>query len=225
MIGQRRLAKAGKEAVICKNRFFALPEPTFRYVFNLLSGKKVLDLGCRDGKYLSLLTPDSIGLDLDFQALKFCRTRGLKVVRADLNEWNLPFRRSTFDAVLLSHVLEHVEAPVQLLKKVNPLLRPEGLLVIGLPVEGGIVGLKYRYYNGPEGHLYSFSLHNLQKPLRITGYIPGEIYFSLVKIGRRRTLCLLNDVLQKIPDDLLLHLSSTYLMIAYKISELNTKND
>src|SRR6201999_2092727 len=39
----------------------------------------------------------------------------------------------TFDAIIMEHVLEHVEDPVAILRLATPWLAPDGVIVVGVP--------------------------------------------------------------------------------------------
>lgn len=88
--------------------------------------------------------------------LEIRRRKQLTALTANINEgW--PFIDKCFDTVLLSHVLEHVEAPIQLLRTTYRILCDRGILVIGLPAENSLADPlgKNCYY---KGHIYSFTL-------------------------------------------------------------------
>jgi len=152
---------------------------SFRYVQRWFGSLPVLDLGCAKGAYLAQFAPGSIGVDVSRPNLEHCRTLGLHVTKADLNQ-ELPFAAESFPAVLCSHALEHVDAPINLLRECRRVLQPEGLLVLGLPIETSLVnwmrGQRYFYHH--PGHLYSFSLENIEILLRKTGFRIVRFYFE-----------------------------------------------
>ena len=49
----------------------------------------------------------------------------------------IPFDDKSFDSVLLDNVLEHIESPSLLFKEIRRVLKPDGLLLIGVPGEKG----------------------------------------------------------------------------------------
>jgi len=187
--------------------YFRLSNPIFRYVHKLLKDKKGIDLGCSKGDYLTILGQKYIGVDISYQDLMIAKQRGCIVLMADLN-LGLPFKKRSVEAIFMSHVLEHIENPVALLREANRVLKEEGILVVGLPIEGGLYTLKNDYFgceNNPRGHLYSFSVRNLEVLLRRTGF--GDInalYFQIVKIRWRPSLARLHDLLQRFPCKVLL---------------------
>jgi SAM-dependent methyltransferase len=152
---------------------------SFRYVRPWFGSLPVLDLGCAKGPYLRQFAPGSLGIDVSRPNLEHCRRLGLRVMAADLNR-ELPLPSESYPAILCSHALEHVDAPINLLRECHRILQPEGLLVLGLPIESSLVnwvrGQKYFYHHA--GHLYSFSLENIDVLLMKTGYEIIRFYFE-----------------------------------------------
>ncbi len=74
------------------------------------TGKRVLDLGCRDGQLTEFFAKGNtvIGADVDSQALDRIRARlGIEALWLDLNtEW--PFEEEAFDAIVSCEILEHL---------------------------------------------------------------------------------------------------------------------
>src|SRR5579872_3225094 len=127
---------------------------SFSLVAPFLLGRCIADLGCNTGYYLRLGGTGSQGLDVSEPNVAACRAQGLTCTRHDLNRTPLPLPDGAFDLVLLSHVLEHVHAPIRLLLEANRILRPHGQVLIGLPIEDSLYSrLRMDYYGGPEGHI------------------------------------------------------------------------
>ena len=124
---------------------------------NLHLKGKVLDVGCGIGDMLSY-RKNTIGLDVNPLNVDFCKNRQLEVYVMEPNV--IPFGDETFDTVLLDNVLEHIEKPSLLFKEMRRVLKPNGLLLIGVP---GIKG-----YQSDDDHkvfydekkLYALALKN-----------------------------------------------------------------
>jgi SAM-dependent methyltransferase len=98
------------------------------------SAAKLLEIGCGSGRQLEFLRQlgwQAEGLDLDPAAVKAASARGLTVHAGSLKEQRFP--DGSFDAVVSSHVIEHVHDPVGLLRECGRILRPGGRLVIVTP--------------------------------------------------------------------------------------------
>ena len=79
-----------------------------------------LDLGCGRNK-----RPGTVGVDSN-------RDTAADVI-ADINRGALPFRDSSFDRVLLVHVIEHVENVISTIEEVHRLTQPGGTILIETP--------------------------------------------------------------------------------------------
>ena len=92
---------------------------------------RVLDVGCGAGEKLALLAEHGWtveGQDVDPAAAQHARERHRVTVHlGDLRSLQLP--AGSYDAIVMSHVLEHVHDPRALLQECRRLLAPGGLLV------------------------------------------------------------------------------------------------
>lgn len=95
---------------------------------------KALDIGCGIGDMLSYRR-NTFGLDVNPLNVDFCKKRKLNAYLMKPNM--IPFDDKSFDSVLLDNVLEHIESPSLLFKEIRRVLKPDGLLLIGVPGEKG----------------------------------------------------------------------------------------
>lgn len=91
---------------------------------------KTLDVGCGIGDMLSFRS-NTVGVDINPHNVAYCKELGhdAQVMLPDL----LPFRDTSFDSVLLDNVLEHIAEPTPLLAEIHRVLRPQGVVLIGVP--------------------------------------------------------------------------------------------
>ena len=80
-----------------------------------------LDFGCGVGELLARLPSGSLGVEYNPATVSFCRAQGLDVVAYDgfLDDWalsTLPAQRR-FTSMVISHVLEHLEQPADVLAR------------------------------------------------------------------------------------------------------------
>ena len=171
----------------------------FKYVLPSVRDKKVLDLGCGTGVYLSKFGDGSIGVDFSIPNLKKICLRNLTGVRADLDR-RLPFRNGSFEAVFCSHVLEHVVSPLELLREASRVLKHEGIIIIALPVERSLarIVLGDHYFWGHPTHLYGFSLEGVKRLLSFSGFKYQIHFIDLPGVRKIRSLWML-DLFQKLP--------------------------
>jgi 2-polyprenyl-3-methyl-5-hydroxy-6-metoxy-1,4-benzoquinol methylase len=96
---------------------------------------RLLDVGCGDGEFLHRMTQlgwKGQGIDFDAAAIAAGRQKyGLDLMTGDFQ--SARFDEKDFDAVTMSHVIEHVPDPVGCLEKCRDLLRPGGRLIVTTP--------------------------------------------------------------------------------------------
>ena len=84
-------------------------------------GTRVLDLGCGDGQFLSLLFARKYahgkGVEKDEAKVRNCQARGLPVKRGDIEEGLSDFADRTFEFVVLNQVLDKPQLPLPVLKE------------------------------------------------------------------------------------------------------------
>ena len=97
---------------------------------------KVLDVGTSTGSNLRLLNnmgfEDVTGLDLNPEAIRFCAEKGLGDVKLGDVE-NLPFENETFDLILATDIIEHVDDDGRAVRELQRVLTPGGKLLITVP--------------------------------------------------------------------------------------------
>jgi SAM-dependent methyltransferase len=100
---------------------------------------KVLDIGTGMGDSL-LYLKNEINKNAEYFAIEssdYCITQlkknGINILANDVNgNWSIN-NKEKFDFVNMRHVLEHFSDPVAVLKKVNEVLKPNGVLYIAVP--------------------------------------------------------------------------------------------
>jgi SAM-dependent methyltransferase len=146
-----------------------------RMVFFLepLPGGRLLDVGCGDGHSLAELRAlgwEAEGVDFDPLAAKAAEARGIRVRVGSLEAQRYP--DATFDAVTMSHLIEHVPDPVALLAECRRVLKPEGRLVAVTPNVDSLGHARFgRDWRGlePPRHLQIFSATALERAARRAG--------------------------------------------------------
>jgi 2-polyprenyl-3-methyl-5-hydroxy-6-metoxy-1,4-benzoquinol methylase len=154
---------------------------------------KLLDLGCGDGRFLVLMRDagwEVEGIEPDPEAAKAAeRELGTSVTVGNLEDAGFP--DESFDAVTLSHVIEHVYDPVALLAECRRVLKPSGSVVIVTPNIRSLGHQKFRsFWRGlePPRHFHVFSsgalrvcceraglrVHTLRTSARSAGFIWKE---------------------------------------------------
>lgn len=96
-------------------------------------GKRLLDVGCGDGDFASLVADrfeELHGVDFAGVALERARARGVRTETVDLDKDSLPYADGFFDAVACLDVVEHVYDPVRLMRECRRVIAPDGRFVI-----------------------------------------------------------------------------------------------
>jgi 2-polyprenyl-3-methyl-5-hydroxy-6-metoxy-1,4-benzoquinol methylase len=137
-------------------------------VMNLEASEKerLLDIGCGCGEFLARMRDlgwETTGLDPDREAVKVAREHfGLIVHEGTLE--NLDFQEESFQAITMNHVIEHVDDPIESLKKCRLLLKRNGKLVIVTPNMEGLGSQLFKkawFPLDPPRHFYLFSVSTL----------------------------------------------------------------
>jgi len=138
-------------------------------------GAKLLDIGCGNGAFLrsaSLLGWDAQGMDPDPKAVAAAHKRGFTVNHGGLPRTGLQDRK--FDAVTLSHVIEHVHDPVGALREVHRILKPGGKVWMATPnMDSTSHRLFQCQWRGlePPRHLVIFNASSLKLACERGGFI------------------------------------------------------
>jgi 2-polyprenyl-3-methyl-5-hydroxy-6-metoxy-1,4-benzoquinol methylase len=113
---------------------------------HLKEGSRILEIGCGAGNLLvqaSVRGSYPVALDLSMQALTFVRSR-LQEVNAGPDRLSgfactqsigefLPLAEGSFDCVILSEVIEHLEQPRTSIREASRVLHPGGRLLVTTP--------------------------------------------------------------------------------------------
>jgi len=135
---------------------------------------RVLDIGCATGTLLSSLREggwETAGVEINrFQAEYSRSSRKLDILGMPLEENSLP--PSSFNMVIASHLLEHLNNPFALVQEVHRILMPGGRFFVTTPnIEGfqaKLFGSRWR--SAIFDHLYLFSVKTLSKLLGQAGF-------------------------------------------------------
>ena len=102
--------------------------------------KLILDMPCGRGFYLNMFRYVSqcklIGAELDWDVIRKAQRNVADLPDIALNNCNiyaLPYAENTFDAVILSEILEHIDDDVAGLKEIYRVLKPGGVVAVTVP--------------------------------------------------------------------------------------------
>lgn len=147
-----------------------------------MAGGRLLDVGCGNGNFIEFAQRagwQAAGVDNDPVAVATARVRGLNVVEGTLDL--LDGESACYDRITLSHVLEHVFDPWDMLARCHRLLKPGGVLWLETPntnARGHSVFGPYWRGLEPPRHLQLFSRAPLRDKLVEFGFVDIEDRFS-----------------------------------------------
>ena len=149
-------------------------EAAAMYLPRPAAGGRVLDVGCGSGVLLARMKSfgwETHGIEVDANAVQAARARGLDIRHGQLAECAFP--ENHFDAVHLSHVIEHVYDPKALLRECHRVLKPGGTLVVLTPntASWGHRRFKAAWLNlDPPRHLILFNRRNFRSLAESSGF-------------------------------------------------------
>ena len=173
---------------LARRRAFLLSE--------LHAGDRVLDVGCGDGTFSSLLATAGAGsvVGVDVAETALLRARAtcpeLSFERVD-PDGTLPFADNRFQLVWAGEVLEHIADTARWLSEVRRVLVPGGRLVLSTPDHGRVrllVGGIARYSPPLGDHLHLYTRSSLRDLLCDFGFAGVVIRAEGGFIGMRRLL-------------------------------------
>lgn len=142
-------------------RFYLYPRLS-RYIYGV-----ALDFGCGIGDFLSYRT-STIGVDVDPDIVAFCRARGFDAYVSQAGM--LPFNDHCFDSVVMDNVLEHIKEPRPILDEILRVLKPGGILLVGVPGERG--------WNADPDHKIWYSERELLQALDSAQFKFREFFYT-----------------------------------------------
>lgn len=152
---------------------------------------RLLELGAGQGDFLETLKDlpqvTAQGIDLSESSVKKAQARGLDVRRESL-EQVIVDAAGTYDAVVLSHVLEHVATPGALMGAVRNLLAPKGRILFSVPYSP--MSREYLHddvMNLPPHHMTRWNIQALDGLARVLG-LDLETWMPKAKAPWKRAL-------------------------------------
>lgn len=144
-------------------------------------GGKILDVGCGNGGFLNVAKQAGWqveGLDFDAGAVSAARSRGLVVHHGGIEV--LEGRTACYDMITLCHVIEHVHDPIDTLRRLYALLKPNGVLWLETPNLSSLGAKRFGpHWRGLESprHLVLFSPSSMEAALTSAGFHSFKRYW------------------------------------------------
>jgi methionine biosynthesis protein MetW len=160
-------------------------------------GRRVLDLGCRDGALTQAYAAGNevVGVDADREALAAAERLGIETRWADLDQ-PLEFPDASFDVVVAGELLEHLRDPQRVVAEIHRVLRPGGTFVASVPNAFRLKSrLRFLLGRAPESdptHLQMFAASDVRALL--TAFEEPELHFVAGRLVPVHARLFANDI-------------------------------
>ena len=147
------------------------------------TARRFCDIGCGAGGLLEIIRSaghEAIGVDPDPEARRWANEHGLTVLEGTAEELPAALRNERFDAVFMTHTLEHCLDPVKAVRNALSLAREDGVAVIETPNNAAaayhLYGPCWLHLDVPR-HLNFFTEQSLRKVCAQAGGEVVEVEF------------------------------------------------
>jgi len=168
------------------------------------SARRILEIGCGAGRLGAALkarqSAEVVGVEFDEGAAAAARQRLDRVVVGDIERLEPDFEAGSFDCVVCADVLEHLERPDRVLRRIRQWLAPHGKLIASIPnarhhsVVGGLLEGNWTYERAgllDNTHFRFFTRLDIERLLYRCGFavsdlgiVPGPGHDEWVAKGR-----------------------------------------
>ena len=144
-----------------------------RLMGGCLRGECMLDIGCGTGEFLKVgadLGMTVTGIDVEKTIASHIQQKyGFEVVTGTFGPATFP--KESFDVIILSHVIEHLQKPLDILKSIHVTLKTDGLFMMCTPNTDSLMEDLHNFY-GKIRHDYSkaYYLTPFASPYHIVGF-------------------------------------------------------
>ena len=148
-----------------------------------------LDVGCRFGTLIKLVNVINwVGVDVDPKALEIARSEGIPCEVMDLT-FDIGFQDGSFQAVMMTEVLEHLPYPSINVREVHRILKKEpssvymGTVPLDYHLHRRWKVLRGKRLSGEQTHVHHFSFNELDHLLKF--YFHDVAYLPLAGTAQR----------------------------------------
>ena len=137
-----------------------------------LKGKKVIEIGCGQGEYLSIMQQSGVdvyGLEHSAESVAQCVKNGLKVSKGFIENSNYKLNDAPFDAFFILNFLEHLPDPNSTLRGIYNNLADDAVGLVEVP-NFDMILRKNLFSEFIGDHLFYFTKETLSIALRLNGF-------------------------------------------------------
>lgn len=149
--GALSASSSGERHLICKSPFHysiatRVRNPYFLRFLAPQPGEQILDVGCGVGYFVALFSLSECnvwGVDIDLASVRAAREQyGQRFVVARAEE--LPFAVDTFDKLICSEALEHIEDDEQAVAELHRVAKDGATVIVTTPSPEGVFGSRIK---------------------------------------------------------------------------------
>jgi 2-polyprenyl-3-methyl-5-hydroxy-6-metoxy-1,4-benzoquinol methylase len=137
-----------------------------------LNGKKIIEIGCGKGEYLSIMKKFDIkthGLEESKESVKHCVEEGLNVSQGFIERDTYKMNEAPFDAFFILNFLEHLPNPNSVLRGIYNNLTDDAIGIVEVPNFDMILKKKL-FSEFMSDHLFYFTKETLKTLLNLNGF-------------------------------------------------------
>ncbi len=103
--------------------------------FMNVHSKKILEIGCGDGGVINFLkeTNEVHSVDISASAVSQLKKKGIPAKQVDISNESLPYKKATFDYVIILETLEHLKSPHHAIEEIQRVLKERGMMICSVP--------------------------------------------------------------------------------------------
>ncbi|MEK6875322.1 MAG: class I SAM-dependent methyltransferase [Nanoarchaeota archaeon] len=146
-------------------KFLLEPFRPLFYTYYIKWGKSVLEIGCGNGMKLHIYQKygmKTAGIEPYIEKITEAEKK-IGVIKTTIEK--APYKKNSFDYIILKEVLEHIPDQKKVLKKCYELLKKYGKLIITIPNTKSLWNIKFKEnwygYDIPR-HLYNYNPKNIK---------------------------------------------------------------
>lgn len=154
------------------------------FVGQLTRSARILEIGSGKGRFVKMLRGkgyQAFGIEPSKRSFGFSKHLGY-TFNCMLNEINtIQDLRAPFDAVVLWHVIEHLEKPGVILDEIQQVIAKDGMVLIGVPnfdSHQAVLGKSDWYHLDPSRHISHFTPQSLTLLAEKHGYRVERSFFD-----------------------------------------------
>lgn len=152
------------------------------------NAKTILEVGCSEGRFGSAVKEKTgstfYGIELYPSAAKEAEKIIDKVILGDIETMEFPFEHVSFDHIIFGDVLEHLQDPWNVFKKIKAYLKESGSILASIPNVGHISIIEsllsgnWTYMDSgllDKTHFRFFTLNEINKMFQESGYVIDQL--------------------------------------------------